>query len=169
MSKIDTVTQEYVKKVLHYNPETGIFTWLATCSNRAVKGSIVSCTDPHGYICLRVNNVNVRAHRLAYLYIVGKWPDNYIDHINGNTSDNRWVNLRHVTSAVSSKNKGICKRCRFGLMGIDIAHGKYRVRIRDKGKEVHLGLYVDFFEACCARKSAESKYNYHPNHGRQKW
>jgi len=74
MSKVSTLTQKYIKRVLDYDKHTGLFTWKITCSNRAVKGTVAGCIASDGYVALRVNKINVRAHRLAYLYMTGSWP-----------------------------------------------------------------------------------------------
>lgn len=74
-----------------------------------------------------------------------------IDNSKGYSPDN----CRFVTPLVNSRNKGTPKNSRFGIAGITWEQNKYRVRINVKGKKVNVGAFDDFFEACCARKSAE--------------
>lgn len=90
-----------------------------------------------------------------------------VDHINGNRGDNSIKNLRLVSHQDNTKNQVLRKNNRSGIMGVHLVNKKWRVRIANKeGERVHLGMFEDFFEACCARKSAEVRYNYHTNHGR---
>src|SRR3990167_3120706 len=105
------ISQQRLKELLSYNPNTGEFTRLVATGihgcNKA--GVVVGCLSDHptqGYILIRVNNDGIlyRAHRLAWLYVYGFWPPADIDHINGNRSDNRIVNLRSVTRSQNLQN-----------------------------------------------------------------
>ena len=107
-------------------------------------------------------------HRVIWLIETGEWPKQ-IDHINGDPADNRWTNLRNVENTRNMRNKAMFKNNTSGIMGV--CWGKKGKRwystIYDKGKIVPLYWGLDFFEACCRRKSAELKYGYHKNHGKR--
>ncbi len=88
------LTQSTLKSLLHYDPETGEFRWLTSSSNRAPMGTIPSNLSSDGYLRIRVAGKQYRAHRLAWLYVYGKFPSEHIDHINHDILDNRIENLR---------------------------------------------------------------------------
>ena len=65
-----SLTQAELKEVLDYNPETGIFIWKKTMNNNAKKGKIAGWVSFYGYIEIRYDNKNYKAHRLAWLYMM---------------------------------------------------------------------------------------------------
>lgn len=165
-----TLTQERLKEVLHYNPETGIFTRRIRTSNSVhvgdVAGTIKRCAGKR-YISIRVNSKKHSAHRLAVLYMTGKFPDDQVDHDDGNGLNNKWLNLNEVTGLQNSKNQRKRSTNTTGCMGVCWVKQEeaWRSRINVNNVSSYLGYFTDFFEACCARKSAENKYGFHPNHG----
>ena len=159
MSKI---SQKELKNKLHYDPVSGIFTWIQSKKQAGHKCKI------RGYIHIRINTHLYRAHRLAWLYMLGVFPKKGIDHKNQNTSDNSWDNLHLLSQENNLKNSFKNKRNTSGITGVfwDKNFQKWRAAINTDKKKIYLGASKDFFEACCLRKSAEYKYNYSPNHGR---
>ncbi|MGY8831687.1 MAG: HNH endonuclease signature motif containing protein, partial [Pseudomonadales bacterium] len=103
------LTIERLKEVLDYSPETGHFTWRIN-KRRARTGDIAGSVVAHGYILIRVDQTRQLAHRLAWFYVHGRWPDKNIDHINGQTADNRIANLRQATCAENLKNIKVSSR-----------------------------------------------------------
>lgn len=156
-----------VEEFLSYSPETGELYWTADCGN-VKAGSPAGCRNALGYLVVRFNRKLFLAHRIAWRLHYGKWPDTGLDHINGDRADNRACNLREVSQRENLKNSKRYSSNKTGCTGVSWSkpNKKYAVRIKSVEKYLHLGLYEDFFEACCARKSAEIKHNYHPNHGR---
>ena len=168
MSKFEELTQARLKELLHYNPETGVFTWKVTM--RGVKlGSIAGGISCYKYTQIKLDGVQYKAHRLAWLYMAGGWPDQ-IDHINQVRTDNRWLNLRNVTQRENQKNKALRKDNATGLAGVSWhkINKKWMSHIKVDGKRIYLGYFTDKFEAICARLSANNKYGFHANHGRLK-
>lgn len=96
--------QETLKQYLNYNPDTGEFTRLIVTSNRAGLGKC-SSQRKDGYYRIQINGKRYYAHRLAFLYMTGSWPKYTVDHIDGDTSNNRWANLRDVRHAVNIQNR----------------------------------------------------------------
>lgn len=135
------LTQELLKQWLEYNPETGDFIWLKRPSFRAVIGEIAGRTDNLGYKSLGLLGRQYRQHRLAFLYMTGKWPEDQVDHINGIRSDNRWENLREATNQQNGWNKQYTKRSKTGVKGVFPSGDKFQVQIRYKGKARYCGTY----------------------------
>jgi hypothetical protein len=81
---------------VHYNAENGHFT-AVNKSARRNKGEILGNKDSNGHIQITINKKLYLAHRCAWLWFYGEWPEHDIDHINGDRSDNRLINLRKAT------------------------------------------------------------------------
>jgi hypothetical protein len=167
------ITQEELKAFLDYDPGSGLFTWRARPKVKA--GKIAGCkTTQHGRTTIlirtggKAKNKLYLAHRLAFLWMTGEMPEQ-VDHINRNPCDNRWVNLRAATPEQNSRNLPLKSGNKTGIHGVRWANdrGKWRASISNNGKVNYLYSGDDFFEACCARKAAERRYDYHPNHGKQ--
>ena len=90
-----SLTAERLREVMSYDPETGVLTWRKKTGRkgRVVVGRAAGNYDPDGYICVRIDRKNYKAHRLAWLYVYGTWPDNRIDHIDGIKDNNAITNL----------------------------------------------------------------------------
>lgn len=162
------ITQEKLKDVLDYNEETGDFTWKIRIAGVVEIGDVAGCKVAHGYIKIIINKEQYYAHRLAWLYVHGVWPENQIDHINHDRSDNRLENLRCVTRQGNNRNTKLYKNNKSGVTGVARARNfnRWIAKIKVSGKEIVVGSFKDKFEAICARKSAEVKYGFHENHGR---
>lgn len=120
-----------------------------------------------GYMVGKINNVHYYAHRVIWKLVYGTEPEK-IDHLSGDTSDNRLCNLRSVDDATNSRNVGVSKRNTSGMVGVywDSHRSQWRSRISDGPKRIHLGNFDTFEEAAIARKVAERSLGFHPNHGR---
>ena len=95
---------EHLHKLFKYNPETGILIW--NVRRRGITYGAVAGTDRgDGYIRVKIKQQPHFAHRIIFAIMTGQWPVHQIDHINGNKSDNRWVNLREVTNQENGLNK----------------------------------------------------------------
>lgn len=160
------ITQSELKELLDYNPETGVFTWKVSNSNRVKAGASANCKKG-GYIIIMVKSKAYRAHRLAWLYMYGVWPENQIDHINHNGLDNRIFNLRETTQQENCKNTSISKNNTSGYTGVSLFkdRNKWQAYIMVDRKKIHLGYFEKKDDAALARKAAEIKYGFHPNHG----
>jgi hypothetical protein len=97
----------------------------------------------------------------------GSIPDE-VDHINHNRTDNRWNNLRAVTSKSNSRNQSKSIKNKSGVTGVhwDNLRNRWIAQIHIDYKTVHLGTFVEFHEAVNARKNAEVLYGFHENHGK---
>jgi hypothetical protein len=164
------ITLNKLKEELEYNPVTGHFTRLK--SHRTVKaGDIAGCVSqksnhPKCYIKISVLGRYYKAHRLAWFYMTGSWPTGEIDHINQNSLDNSWENLRVVSHAVNGKNQKKYINNTSGHTGVSQRpSGKWRARIYHKGVHINLGHYTTYEEAVESRKKAAKELGFHENHG----
>lgn len=154
------MTQEYIKSVLDYNRDTGVFTRKVSMANGRFKaGSIAGYTNKRGYVILNILKKNRRAHRVAFLYMTGSMPEQ-VDHINRIKNDNRWINLREADAFINMKNQPTCGNNECKFRGVYKCRDKFRARIGDKGKLVQLGNFDTFEEAKNARIKAEIELGY---------
>lgn len=157
------ITQEQLKELLHYDPDTGKFARIKVLSDnnpRAKVGEEAGSIDMYGYRQIGLLGSNYRAHRLAWLYTYGVWPKNQIDHINRVRYDNRIINLRDVTNNQNIRN---ISNNTSGHVGVSWSKGKHKwgSYITVNRKRLHLGYFEDIEDAVCARKEAEIKYNFY--------
>ena len=111
------ITIEQLKEVLEYNHDTGVFNWIKRNGPRAKVGDVAGCKSD-GYIVIKINRKRHPAHRLAYLYMTGNFPENLIDHINHIRDDNRWANLRDATNSQNGSNRVKGKNNTSGYKGV---------------------------------------------------
>lgn len=133
-------------------------------------GDAVGYIDSSGYCEFKHNGKPYKAHRVIWEINYGKIPSNMeIDHINGIRSDNRIENLRLVTRLDNTRNARVGLNNQTGVKGVfKKITGSYEVTIGSgDGRHKYIGYYNDFFDACCARKSAELRLEFHENHGRK--
>lgn len=135
------LTQEYLKSILHYNPDTGAFTWLERRSAQRPAGSIAGRPDAKGYWVITIDRKNLKAHRLAFLYMLGSVPVQ-VDHVNNVKGDNRWVNLRPANNSENKMNTPCYGNNNLGVKGVRLVrNGKFVARIRLDGVLRHIGTY----------------------------
>lgn len=148
-----SLTQEELRALLNYDPGSGMFTWRSTGAGR--KLSRVAGTEQSGYIRIKVNYVTYLAHRLAWYYIHGNWPTQFIDHINGIGTDNRIINLREATETQNKYNTRLARKNKCGYRGVSFCphHKKYKASIRSNTKRVTIGYFNTAEEAGAAYTS----------------
>lgn len=167
-----SITQEELKSKLNYNCETGLFTWKQSSSNRIKIGGIAGNTwfNKHNgkiYKRIFVKDKLYYSHRLAWFYVYGAWPEQEIDHVNGNGEDNRLINLRCVSSSENKKNMKIKSSNNSGVSGISFHKkaNKWMCRITVNKKTIYIGLFEDINDATLAIKKYREIYGFHKNHG----
>jgi hypothetical protein len=163
----ETLTQKRLKEVLDYNKETGIFVAKIMRSNRPL-GKEVGYPNAHGYLRARIDKKAYYMHRLAWLYVYGKFPTKWIDHKNRNKKDNRIDNLRDISHSENHRNMPLQSNNTSGYAGINWnkKNKKWRARIKVNSREIHLGAFKNKEEAVNAKMHAEKLYGFHENHGR---
>ncbi len=152
------LTQSRLKECLSYDPETGEFRALSTSGARQA-GSVAGSKHPKGYISITVDGHRHLAHRLAWLYVYGVFPDGDTDHINGVKTDNRIANLREATRSQNMANLGALSNSKSGIRGVHYFKrtGRWVSSIRANGKTVHLGYFATAEAASLAYREAATR------------
>lgn len=156
-----SITQDELKELLHYDPETGVFTWNITTRGKVIKGNVAGYRGTWGYICITLRYKHYRAHRLAWLYVTGRLPKHQIDHINGDRLDNRLCNLREATNTENRQNVGKQENNISGFTGVswDKRKSKWRATIQYNRKHIFLGYFTTPELAYEAYLKAKEQYH----------
>lgn len=179
-------TQDELRNILRYNPETGSLFWRrrpvsmfegvtesAEFTSKKWNGRFagriaLNHKSKGGYKSGSCFGKQYQAHRIIWKLMTGDEPET-IDHINGNPSDNRWKNLRGASRVENQKNMAMRKDNSSGVVGVSWQPAKKRwfAYLNSAGKRVNIGRFKSFQDAVAARKAAEIQYGFHPNHGRK--
>lgn len=153
------ITQEYLKSILHYDPETGVFTRLSDKTGRFGVGSRVGSISDHGYLKTSISGKEYYLHRLAFLFMLGEIPKHEIDHINMSRDDNRWYNLRQATRSENGMNKKAQSNNKSGVKGIffDRRRNRWVAKIGKNGSKKEIGAFVTKEEAQLAYHNASKE------------
>lgn len=144
----DEIIAARVRELLHYDPATGVFTRKIRLAQRHKVGDradfLITGGNNEGYCRVSFDSKRYLAHRVAWLYVYGKWPELDIDHINGDKVDNRLENLRDVDRSTNLQNQRRARKDnKSGLLGVTtfIPSKKWRASVHMNGKRIHVGLY----------------------------
>ena len=150
------INQERVKELFDYNPDTGNLIRKVRTSRNTHIGDIAGSDDSQGYLRIYIDGKSYSNHRLIWLYVYGVFSENFIDHKNRKTSDNRLKNLREVSRTCNARNAENRIDNTSGVKGVcwHKYHKKWSVQIT-VNKKHHLGYYKSFHNAVCARLAAE--------------
>lgn len=162
------IDSKFLNRMFDYNQETGELTRAIKHGNQ-MKGATVGSVairDGKRYLQVMVNFKKMYVHRVIWIMVYGINPET-VDHINGNSSDNRLCNLRSVSNLEQQRNLRRSSNNKSGVTGVHWCNTecKWVSRITVNRKTIKLAWEDDFFEAVCARKSAERRYGFHKNHG----
>lgn len=156
------ISHERLKELLHYNPETGDFTWRTNPKNTQRLGTVAGGWSLNGYRVVGVDNVQYKQHRLAWFYVYGVWPTQILDHIDRDRGNNRITNLRECHSpAESGENRGTPRNNTSGHIGVTCRKRcgvvSYEASISKSGIRYHLGLYRVLADAVAAYVQAKER------------
>lgn len=163
-----------IQELLDYNPETGVFIWMPrsiqvdrkeinkswnTKYARKQAGSAYKKGNTN-YLYITIYDKHYYAHRLAFLYMIGEWPEKNIDHVDGDGLNNKWNNLRLADPRENGANRGPQANNTSGFKGVsfDKSRNLYRAVITVEGKTKHLGRFAIPEEAHAAYAIAAKKY-----------
>ena len=163
------MTASRLREKYTYNPDSGLFIRNERMNNRK-KGTVGGSKNGAGYISIKIDGKVYQAHRLAWLYMTGEFPESDIDHINHVRDDNRWENLREITRQGNTQNASLSKNNTSGCTGV-VWHklvNKWEAKITVDYKTINLGYHTEYSDAVNARKNAEVLYGFHENHGTER-
>lgn len=179
------LTYELAIRFLRYEPQTGRLFWKerspelfaagntskeSVCKtwNKRFAGKEAFTASNTGYRYGAIFAQLYLAHRVIWLMVHKAWPEDQIDHINGDRADNRIKNLRAVTNRQNCKNQCARSDNSTGVTGVYWfkRDSRWVSSITSDGKTVHLGYFDSFEDAVNARKIAEAQLGFHANHGR---
>lgn len=144
------LTSERLRQLLNFDPDTGNFVWLEKVAPNIEIGSRAGwIRSDKRYKMIRIDGKYHYAHRLAWLYVHGRWPDPEIDHVNGDGLDNRLCNLRQASRSNNVNNTRPPKNST-GFPGVSKYRRKWRATVRIGGKTKSLGYWPTPEEAHAA-------------------
>jgi len=147
--------------------------WNARFANKEA-GTLDEVSDTKGLkykklqITILGKRVKIANHIAVWALFYGKMPEGEIDHIDGDGLNNNISNLRCVIRQENSKNRRIYRNNKTGVSGVAHCNGRLRAKIRNKGKDVHLGYFDSIIDAKAAIESARKEFGYHLNHGQKR-
>ena len=170
MSERNTITREYLRSILNYDPATGVFVWLPrpvragfertdrAWNSRRV-GTAAGTVNFGGYVAINLFGIPRYAHRLAFLHIEG-WMPEYVDHQDGNRANNAWANLRAATNSLNLANAKLRANNTSGYKGVCWYPplSQWTARIQVNGRGIHLGYFDQIEDAAKAYSDAASKH-----------
>lgn len=159
MSNADcSLTHDYLKSILRYDPETGLFSWVKHKPQQR-KDIPPGFINRLGYHIIKIDLKAYKAHRLAWFYVYGEWPPVFIDHINMVRSDNRLCNLRLANRSENGLNRRVFKNNTTGHLGVSYnkASKKYVSLLMVNGKSTFLGYFDDAESAAKAYNKLKSE------------
>ncbi len=148
-----------IHKLLRYDPETGVFTWLVDRGRLAKAGTRAGWPTGDGYLRIKIEGRNLLAHRVAWFYVHGEWPAKGIDHINGHGADNRIANLRPADQSQNNANRKQQRNNTSGIKGVfwDKNTKKWCAKIRVGGSLKNLGRFTEKEAAAAAYRVAAER------------
>ncbi len=155
----DAISFDEVRRLLSYDQHTGEFIWRVSPGRRRCVGSRAGSRRQRGKIIIMVRGVKYQAHRLAWLWMTGLWPQSAIDHKDLNPGNNAWLNLREASDSQNAANRGVLGRNKLGVKGVRMTpRGKYRAQITVGGRRIALGNFATQEQARGAYQSAANRY-----------
>lgn len=156
--------QAELKSRLLYSPRSGKFFWIKPPAAHSdllgeEAGSTAQCRRGKSYVVIQINGRKYRRSHLAFLYLEGHLPRDCVDHINGNSLDDRWQNLRAATVTQNAWNhKHRTKKSDLPMGVRSTASGRFAARIGVKNVQISLGTFDTPSAAEAAYQNARKKY-----------
>lgn len=159
IAKHGDLTLDVLVSYLSYDLRTGVFRWMVKRPKGVKPNDIAGRKLKNGSVSIQLLHRQYQAHRLAWLYHYGKWPTEFLDHINGNPADNRICNLREATNSQNQANRKRLTTNTSGFRGVTWNQKcqRWQASIKKDGKNIYLGLYEDAEKAGSAYKAAAAE------------
>lgn len=149
---------EFVHNVLGYDLETGIFTWAVSNSNRVKVGDRAGVIASNGRRYINVDGIKVMAHRLAWFYVTGEWPQGDVKQLDDDFDNCAWNNLELVSRSVASRKRALSDRNKSGFRGVSqTKSGRWSAFITREYKQLNLGVFDTPEEASAAYEKSASE------------
>lgn len=144
------MTREELLATFSYDPNTGEFT-------RRRDGKVIVPMISQGYKRLWFKGHLYQQHRVAWLYVYGRWPAFRIDHINMDRLDNRIANLRECDMSQNLMNARAHRDNACGFKGVSRNHKRWQANISAYGQHTYLGTFDTPEEAHAAYAAAAER------------
>jgi hypothetical protein len=153
------ISHDYLKSILHYDPETGVFTHKTVRSPKAFPGARAGRINTNGHRQIGIDGHRYMAHRLAWFYVYASWPDKQIDHINGSRDDNRILNLRLASHKQNMENQTLHSNNNSGHRGVSWhkVNRKWVAYFNHNKRRLYLGSFISVDEAVAVVKAARDQ------------
>lgn len=154
-------TAKEIRRILLYDPRTGMFVNKISRGSGARAGTVSGTTHRRdGYVHLCIWGRQYKAHRLAWVYMTGRWPRKDVEHKNGIRSSNEWKNLRLANDSENQANAKRRTDNKSGYKGVYFSksHGKWRATIQVRKKRLRLGVFETVEQAHAAYAAAAKKH-----------
>lgn len=150
------LSQPYLHKILSYDPLTGIFKWKQANQSYLLVLEKAGSVYANGYRYICIDGKDFRAGRLAWFYVYGEFPPDYVDHKNNDKDDNRIDNLRLASNSLNQANRGPPINNSSGTKGVrfEADRNRWRAQIMINMKSKNLGRYHTREEAMLAYATA---------------
>ena len=145
MAKIKYIlSQDEVRQAFDYDPDSGLLKWKISPGTGVKAGQIAGSVHYRGYIQINYKRMNLLAHRVIWVYMTGKNPTEFIDHIDGNASNNKWINLREATNKQNQENRAQQANNSSGYRGVTYRkkEKRWQAQVQHNKKYVYLGCYA---------------------------
>ncbi len=154
------ITGSTLEMFFEYRPETGEFIRKLPTNPRSRPGTPVTAKNDEGYTVITLMGARLRAHRVAWAWMTGQWPQEDIDHRNGDRADNRFVNLREANRSQNLQNAGLRSSNKTGYKGVHFCHQrqKFVAQIKINKRNTGLGRFQTLEEAVAVRLAAEKEH-----------
>lgn len=152
-------SQTELKRLFNYDQGTGSITWRISPRAGMMAGAEAGTVGRSKYLTIGIDRRYYLAHRLIWKWMTGDDPSEFVDHIDGDKLNNRWVNLRGADNGQNKRNCPIYSNNMSGVKGVcwDASHKKWRAYISVGGVQLRLGRFKSIDEAALVVSEAREE------------
>ena len=157
MAKKDsTLTLDLLNELFYYS-NGNLYRKKTTQKNVQIHKK-VGTVNTAGYVVVNLHNKVYLVHRLIF-WMQHKYLPKYIDHIDGNRSNNKLHNLRSATNQQNICNAKLRKNSTSGIKNVrwEERLKKWSVRFTVNYKPKHIGVYSELEDAIQAASKARQE------------